>query len=203
MKRTTIILTIIILLLSMGSFILYKALDKYQKQYSISRSNERAFALENTSLKEDIRVFQFSVSQLSYLNDSLTTEMNKLRKELGIKDRNIKQMQYLSSQSQRRDTIIFIDTLFVDTELNRDTVIGDEWYQMELGLRYPNVVITNPAFISEKYLFMSSKKETIDPPKKFFLLRWFQRKHTVVEVNIIEKNPYIEEKENRFIEILK
>lgn len=203
MRRITIILSVIILLLGGGSFILYRALEKSKKQYSISRSNEKAYALENTSLKEDIRVFQFNTSQLSYLNDSLTTEMNKLRKEIGIKDKNIKQMQYLASQAQKRDTITYTDTIFVDPALNKDTIVGDEWYQIKLGLRYPNVIITDPTFVSEKYLFMSSKKETINPPKKFFLLRWFQKKHTVVQVDIIEKNPHIKENRNRFIEIIR
>lgn len=48
-----------------------------------------------------------------------------------------------------------------------------------------------------------SKKETIDPPKKFFLCRWFQKKQTILEVKIVEKSPYIEQKESRFIEIIK
>ena len=50
---------------------------------------------------------------------------------------------------------------------------------------------------------VNKKKETINPPKKFFLFRWFQRKHTILEVNMVEKNPYIENKNNRFIEIIK
>ena len=203
MKRLNVVLMVILLGLSTGTYFLYKSLEKTQKRYSISRNNEKAFAIENNNLKEDIRVFQFNVSQLEYLNDSLTTEMNRVRKELGIKDKNIRQMQYLLSDMQKRDTIVFRDTLFVDTTLDIDTVIGDEWYNLELGLKYPNIITTNPSFKSEKYIFMSSKKETIEPPKKFFLLRWFQRKHTVVEVDIIEKNPYIKENRNRFIEIIR
>ena len=46
------------------------------------------------------------------------------------------------------------------------------------------------------------KKETINPPKKCWLLRLFQKKHTILEVNVIEKNPYSENKQQRFIEII-
>ena len=84
-----------------------------------------------------------------------------------------------------------------------DTTIKDEWYQLNLGLRYPNTIITNPSFISEKYIVLNYKKETINPPKKCAIARWFQKKHKVVEVNIIEKNPYIENKQQKFIEIIK
>lgn len=203
MNKLTLILIIVIFGLGITSFFLYRQLKSTEEKYSISRNNERAYALENKDLKNGIRVFQFSTEQLKYLNDSLTSKLDNVRRELNIKDKNIKQMQYLLSQASRKDTIVFRDTLFVDKTLDMDTIIGDEWYKMELGLKYPNIITTNPSFTSEKYIFMSSKKETIDPPKKFFLCRWLQKKHTVVEVNIIEKNPYIEEKENRFIEILK
>lgn len=54
-----------------------------------------------------------------------------------------------------------------------------------------------------KYIIVGYRKEIIDPPKKCFIARWFQKKHKVVEVNVVEKNPYIENKQQRFIEIVK
>ena len=73
---------------------------------------------------------------------------------------------------------------------------------MKLGLKYPSTITTGPKFVSEKYIMVDYKKETINPPKKCWLLRLFQKKHKVVEVNIVEKNPYIENKQQRFIEIV-
>ena len=63
--------------------------------------------------------------------------------------------------------------------------------------------MVSPSFVSEKYITVSSKKETVNPPKKFFLFRWFQRKHKVLIVNIHEENPYIETNNSKFVEILK
>ena len=57
--------------------------------------------------------------------------------------------------------------------------------------------------MSEKHIIVSSKKETVDPPKKFFLLRWLQRKHLVLHINVIEKNPYVDEESSRYVEIIK
>ena len=165
-------------------------------------SNQKAFIAENSSLKEENRVFKFTVGQLNYYNDSILQKMNEVRKELKVKDKNLKQLQYLLSVSTKKDTVLFTDTIFRDKSLALDTIIGDKWYNIRLGLKYPNLITTNPTFISEKYIIVNKKKETINPPKKFFLFRWFQRKHWVMEVNIKEKNPYIKEVNNKFVEII-
>ena len=166
-------------------------------------SNQKAFIAENSSLKEENRVFKFTIEQLNHYNDSILQKMNEVRKELKIKDKDLKQMQYLLSEAQKKDTVIFRDTLFREPTLKIDTLLGDRWYQMKLELRYPSTIITEPKFVSEKYVIVDYKKETIDPPKKCAIARWFQKKHKVVEVEVVEKNPYIENKQQRFIEIVR
>ena len=197
------IIAILMVSLSIGSYILYTKNQRLQEELSVSVSNEKAFIAENSLLKNENRVFKFTVEQLNYYNDSILEKMNEVRKELGIKDKDLKQLQYLLSESQRRDSIVFRDTLFREPILNIDTIIGDKWYQMKLGLRYPSTIITDPKFVSEKYIMVDYRKETINPPKKCWLLRLFQKKHTILEVNVIEKNPYIENKNSKFIEVIK
>ena len=190
-------------LLAVSTYTLYNRNQDLKEEISVSMSNQKAFIAENSSLKEENRVFKFTVEQLNYYNDSILEKMNEVRKELRIKDDNLKQMQYLLSEATKKDTIVFRDTLFREPSLNIDTLIGDKWYNIRLGLKYPNLITANPTFISEKYIIVNKKKETINPPKKFFLFRWFQRKHRVMEVNVVEKNPYIKESNNRFIEFYK
>ena len=196
---------IIILVIStlLGICTMYNTNKKLKQELEVSIANEKAFAEENSGLKDKNRAFQLTVEQLEYFNDSLITKMNEVRKELKIKDKNLKQMQYLLSEAQKRDTVVFRDTIFRDPELKIDTLLSDNWYQIKLGLRYPNTIITEPKFISEKYVIVDYKKETVNPPKKCAIARWFQRKHKVVEVEVVEKNPYIENKKQRFIEIVK
>lgn len=201
-KYINIGIAILVFSILLGSYILYDNNQKLKYELSISVANEKAFAEENSGLKNQNRAFQFTVEQLEYFNDSLTTKMNEVRKELKIKDDNLKQMQYLLSEAQKKDTVVFRDTLFREPTLKIDTLLGDRWYQMKLGLRYPSTIITEPKFVSEKYIIVDYRKETIDPPKKCFIARWFQKKHKVVEVNVVEKNPYIENKQQRFIEIV-
>ena len=203
MKRhIQIIAVILISVLGVTTYIQHKKVKSLNIELSISKSNEKAFIEENNELKDRNLAFKFTIDQINYLNDSLITKMNEVRKELKIKDKDLKQMQYLLSTAQKTDTIVFRDTLFRDRNLQIDTLLGDSWYNIKLGLRYPNLITTTPTFKSEKYIVTSSRKETIKPPKKCAIFRWFQKKHKVVEVIIHEKNPYITNKETRFIEIV-
>ena len=203
MKRhIQIIAVILISVLGVTTYIQYEKVKSLNIELSISKSNEKAFIEENNELKDRNLAFKFTIDQINYLNDSLITKMNEVRKELKIKDKDLKQMQYLLSTAQKTDTIVFRDTLFRDRHLQIDTLVGDGWYNIKLGLKYPNCITTTPTFKSEKYIITSSRKETIKPPKKCAIARWFQKKHKVVEVIIHEKNPYITNKEERFIEIV-
>ena len=201
-KYIRIGIVILVSLLSISVYTLYTNNQKLKEETSTLMSNQKAFITENSSLKEENRVFKFTVEQLNYYNDSILQKMNDVRKELSIKDKNLKQMQYLLSEATKKDTIVFRDTLFREPSLNIDTIIGDKWYNIKLGLKYPSYIYTEPTFTSEKYIIVNKKKETINPPKKFFLFRWFQRKHWVMEVHIKEKNPYIKETNNKFVEII-
>lgn len=188
-------------LLGIGIYIWNERQD-LKKEVCTLRNNQKAFIAENSSLKNESRAFKFTIEQLNYYNDSILQKMNDVRKELKIKDKNIKQLQYLLSVSTKKDTVLFTDTVFRDKSLALDTIIGDKWYNIRLGLKYPNLIYTEPTFTSEKYIIVNKKKETVNPPKKFFLFRWFQRKHWVMEVHIKEKNPYIKETNNKFVEII-
>lgn len=201
-KYIRILVAVVLGLLVVSTYTLYNRNQDLKEEISVSMSNQKAFIAENSSLKEENRAFKFTVEQLNYYNDSILQKMNDVRKELKIKDKDLKQMQYLLSEATKKDTIVFRDTLFREPTLNVDTLVGDKWYQMRLGLKYPSTITTDPKFVSEKYIMVDYKKETINPPKKCWLLRLFQKKHKVVEVNVVEKNPYIENKQQRFIEIV-
>ena len=201
MKLNLFKVLFIVSLLGIGIYIWNERQD-LKKEVCTLRNNQKAFIAENSSLKNESRAFKFTIEQLNYYNDSILQKMNDVRKELKIKDKNIKQLQYLLSVSTKKDTVLFTDTIFRDKSLALDTVIGDKWYNIRLGLKYPNLIYTEPTFTSEKYIIVNKKKETVNPPKKFFLFRWFQKKHWIMEVHIKEKNPYIKEIDNKFVEII-
>ena len=202
LKYIKIGIAALICMLAISTYCLYQSNQELQEELYTSISNEKAFMSENSLLKNENLAFKFTIEQLNYYNDSILEKMNSVRKELAVKDKELKQMQYLLSKASKKDTIVFRDTLFREPTLDIDTIVGDNWYNIELGLKYPSTITTIPTFISEKYIIVNTKKETVNPPKKCWLARLFQKKHRVVEVDVVEKNPYIENKQQRFIEII-
>lgn len=196
-------IVLVIVFLSFSIRYLQVKNDLLKEENSILTNNQKAYVKENSILKKDAILFKFTIEQLNYYNDSILIEMKKVQKDLKIKDDQLKAIYYLNSQASKKDTVVFRDTLFRDPYLRIDTIIGDMWYSQNLSLRYPDTIITNPTFISDKYIILNTDKQTVDPPKKFFIARWFQKKQTIIEVNVVEKNPYIKTKEQKFIEIIK
>ena len=197
------ILIALILGLVAISYIETKKINRLNNKLSLSISNEKAYMYERDSLQNTNRMFQLTVDQLNSSKDSIVTKLNQSRKELNIKNKNIKSLEYLVSEGNKIDTIEFRDTIFKEPELRIDTILGDKWYKCNLGLEYPNKIIINPIFNSEKHIITYYKKEYIKPRKKCWLSRLFQKKQKVLEVVVSEKNPYINNKEQRFIEIIK
>lgn len=191
----------IIILVGIISFLGYTN-KKLSNQYAIAYENIKAYDAELSGLRGDTKVYKLTIEQLNYFNDSIIKKMKVVQKELGIKDKRLQQLQYEVSHAQRADTIILKDTLFRDSQLKLDTIVGDKWFRTNLHLEFPSTIALEPEIELERYTFINGKRETVNPPKKFFLFRWFQKKMTVVEVNVREMNPYVKNKTQRFIQII-
>lgn len=203
MKKYIIVaLGIVLSALLLGSYKLYTDLNKYKELYNRERQNVEAYAEHSALVDKELREFQFTMDELRTSKDSIVNKLLDEVDKLKIKDKNVQYLQYNTSVINKVDTICLRDTIFRNP-VNLDTIVGDEWYTMNLGLRYPSTIITEPTFKSEKYVVISTKKEYNKKPSKIFFIRWFQKKHTVVTVDMEEKNPYIDNKENRFIKVVK
>ena len=204
-RYLTIGIVALIILLIGGLSITLNELKKTQAKYENAMANLKAYEEELSTEKDKSTAFQLTAAQLKYSKDSVMQELDATRKELKIKDKNLKALQAIQSEFSKKDTIRItqVDTLFKEPSLSLDTLLGDKWYSLKLGLRYPSTIITDPSFTSDKHIVVSSKKKTVEPPKKFFLLRWFQKKHIVLDVDVIEKNPYVQNETSKYVEILK
>ena len=198
-----LIVVIIILLAIIGAG--WQQVEHANKKWETAETNIKAYDSQLGYEKKKNIALQLSVSQLKYFSDSVLQALDETRKELNIKDKNLKALQAVKSGFTKKDTITItqVDTLFREPALAVDTLIGDKWYSIQLGLKYPSMIAVKPYFKSEKHIIVSSKKETVNPPKKFFLFRWFQRRHTVLHIDVVEKNPYVENETSEYIEILK
>nr|DAG87867.1 MAG TPA: hypothetical protein [Crassvirales sp.] len=181
--------------------VLYNQNRVLTNKYETSIENVKAYDAQLSGLEGDNRVLKLTVEQLNYFNDSIIKKMKVVQKELGIKNKRLQQLQYEASHAQRHDTITLTDTIFRNN-FSLDTIVGDKWFKTNLHLKFPSTIALSPEIELERYTFINGKRETVNPPKKFFLFRWFQKKHTVVEVNVREMNPYVKNKTQRFIQII-
>lgn len=91
-----------------------------------SINNEKAYAAENSGLKESNRVFKRSIEQLEYFSDSLMLKMKKVANENKVKDNKIKALQYQLEHFSKKDTIVIRDTIFREPGFVLDTCIVDK-----------------------------------------------------------------------------
>lgn len=205
MKKVVFWLVVVIAGLLAVLGVMWQQVKSANEKWERAEANVKAYSAELSDSKSKNTALQLTVDQLGYFKDSVLAELDNTRKELKIKDKNLKALQAVKSGFTRKDTVRIVqtDTLFREPSLAIDTLIGDEWYNLQLGLKYPSMIAIKPYFKSEKHIIVSSKKETVNPPSKFFLFRWFQRKHRVLHIDVVEKNPYVDNESSKYVEIIK
>lgn len=198
-----IVSAITIILTAMGVTIYsqQKKIEDLTSKWENAVINNKAFEEENNKLNGRVVEFQYSVDQLNYSVDSLTQKLNGLRKQLGIKDKQILELQHLSSENVKTEYVHVHDTIFKENVV-LDTLIKDDWSSLALHAEFPNIINASYSFNNETSVLIFSKKETVDPPKKCWLGRLFQKKHEVIEVEVVQENPYCTNKNEKFIKII-
>lgn len=192
---------VVILVLTIAFLIAVKQCNSYKKDYHNALSNVEAY--QNSASDNEKRVLQYSmtIDDLRASNDSIDKKIMELKDSLKIKDKKLQYAMYNKSVIAKTDTIHINDTVFIEG-VCIDTLLYDPWYKLRLHLEYPATLVVNPEFDNEHYVLVNSKKEFNKEPSKIFFIRWFQKKHTVVEVHIEDKNPYINNTATKFVKIL-
>lgn len=167
----------------------------------VSTNNNKAYEAERDSLRKNAIQFQFTIDQLNYSKDSLLNRINEIRKQVKVKDKEISELQYFASLNNKRDSIIVRDTIF-QKGVALDTLVQDDWSRLAIHAEYPNLLDVDYSFKNETLVVMHNSRVTIDPPKKCWIGRLFQKKQTIVEVDVVQENPYCINKEEKFIKII-
>lgn len=202
MKDYGYIIAVSVVLFASGLFLHQRKLIRdYKNLYNKELQNVEAYRIDNSGLKDDVRQYQMTIDDLKSSNDSIDKKLVEMAEELKIKSNKIQYMQYQTKTIYKTDTLQLKDTLFLP-KAHLDTLIGDKWYSLRLKLDYPSAVVASPVFNSEQYVIINTEKEYNKKPSKWFFIRWFQKKHTVVKINVRENSPYVTSKEKKFIKII-
>lgn len=189
----------LILTLGITCFIQFKVNQNLKQEHAVATANIKSLLDDRDN---EIIELQLSMDVLRNTKDSTIQNLLAQKDKLNIKNKELQTMVSLASQFYVHDTIPVYDTIFREPDFVMDTCITDEWRTTCVEMKYPNHVCVDATMRSQKEVFVTAKRETIDPPKKCFFLRWFQKKHTVTRIIINEENPYIEDQENVYIRVI-
>ena len=208
MKRTCIEIIVACILLFILLFCVRQCQSNLAKLEGYE-TNWIALSNENNKNAKSSKAYELKISQMKYINDSLMNAMDSVRRSLNIKDKNTKGLGYVKSTILIHDTVLVNRIRDGDKTISIDTTINKKWYQIQLDYRgskcneCKDTLIVSPKVTSEKYVVISTQKEYVDTPKKFWIQRIFQKKDEVIDVKVIETNPYIYSNENRFVKVIK
>ena len=198
----------IIFSILLSLFILYfintiKNNKKLRGEIDIYNQNIETLLHTRDTLEISNRALLINTDLLNYSNDSLIRELNKIRKDIKIKEKEIESLHKINLIGNKKDSLIVRDTIFRDKSVNIDTTIRDKWSAVNIKLEYPSTIKVDITMMSDLSIFTYNRKEPIKKPKKTKLGRFFQKKRKVLEVEVVENNPNIVIKQNKFIKIIK
>lgn len=208
MKRTCIEIIVACILLFILLFCVRQCQSNLAKLEGYE-TNWIALSNENNKNAKSSKAYELKISQMKYINDSLMNAMDSVRRSLNIKDKNTKGLGYVKSTILIHDTVLVNRIINGDKTISIDTTINKKWYQIQLDYRgskcneCKDTLIVSPKVTSEKYVVISTQKEYVDTPKKFWIQRIFQKKDEVIDVKVVETNPYIYSNEDRFVKVIK
>lgn len=199
MKTIKIIFWIFIGVLIISVIGMAKHISNLNKEIGVYDNNFKSLNLELNEYEKHAIAYKFNVDQLNYINDSIITELNNTRKQLKIKDKELKQLQNIKTEVHIKDSVFIRDTIFKSSFTRLDTVLTNNWYKTQVILEYPNKVKLNMMYKSDISVIASTQKEIIGTPKKCWLGRLFQKKQNVIRVDVKDNNPYSEIKSKKFV----
>ena len=191
MKRSFIV-TCIIFIIVLGLYVV--KVGELNSKIATLTNNVNAYELELSGLNDQVGVYQMSIDEIRYSKDSIVQELNKARKELGIKDKQINSMMGFSTVI--RDTVIIkvengeaeetgeIGRISCDFE---EELVFNEMTKVQVSLKGGE--LTGVIDVSDSFkIYDYSRKEWKEP--KFFnrliLFRW--GKWTYYEYKMVNDN---------------
>lgn len=199
MKTIKIIFWIFIGVLIISVIGMAKHISNLNEEIGVYDNNFKSLNLELDKYEKYAIAYKFNIDQLNYINDSIITELNNTRKQLNIKDKELKQLQNIKTEVHIKDSVFIRDTIFKKSIVRLDTLLGNEWYKTKLTLEYPNKIGLDMTYKSDISVIASAQKEIIGTPKKCWLGRLFQKKQNVIRVDVKDNNPYSEIKSKKFV----
>lgn len=190
---------IIIIGLTAICFLQKNKINKLDKDLLITTNNYKCYEELNKELKNSGRTLQLTIDDLQQSNDSMVSVINKVQKELKVKNKALQQAQVINTQM--KDTAVTkIITKEIDfkeeLKLNPLTTITIE--------RKDSILTTILDIKNQQVLLVEETKEYRNKYKTWFqrLFKLDFKKDRVRKYQIHNSNPLIEVTDTRIVEII-
>lgn len=179
-----------------AAFIVLQHNQLKDKNKEIDRLNNNIlyYQEQQDTLQNDNRVLRLTVDEFKDSKDSIVSQLNNIRKELNIKDKQLEQAQ---SQTQQ----IIVDTAIVVKQDNFKEVIRPNELTSIIIAKTDSILTAKIDIKNTQTLFLSSKKEYKRQYKNWFrrLLRFDFKKQRVYRYTIKNSNELIKVTDTKLI----
>lgn len=170
---------ILIVAVFIGTLVYFNAkITSLTKENAILNNNNKAYEQELENLEDSLiskRVtYEMTVRELNNSKNKIVKELNNARKEIGIKDKQIKELTHFNS-TITLDTTIIVN---INEECEFDTVIEynpQTVFKVAITKIDTNTVLRHSADISgsfNAYTYESTEWKESNFFKRLFLFRW-------------------------------
>lgn len=179
-----------------AAFVVLQHNQLKDKNKEIDRLNNNIlyYQEQQDTLQNDNRVLRLTVDEFKDSKDSIVQQLNKVRKELNIKDKQLEQAQ---SQTQQ----IIVDTAIVVKENNFKEVIRPNELTSIIIAKTDSILTAKIDIKNTQTLFLSSKKVYKRQYKNWFrrLLKFDFKKQRVYRYTIKNSNELIKVTDTKLI----
>lgn len=172
----------------------YNQLKDKNKEIDRLNNNILYYQEQQDTLQNDNRVLRLTVDEFKDSKDSIVQQLNNVRKELNIKDKQLEQAQ---SQTQQ----IIVDTAIVVKENNFKEVIRPNELTSIIIAKTDSILTAKIDIKNTQTLFLSSKKVYKRQYKNWFrrLLKFDFKKQRVYRYTIKNSNELIKVTDTKLI----
>ena len=181
-------------------FFQYQKLQKQNKELDRVTNNLRSYEESSSNYQARNRVLQLTIGELNQSKDSLIQEVNKVKKELKIKDKNLTDITVINTEI-KDSTSKVIKHVLVDFQeelkLNPLTTITVS--------RKDSILTAKLDIKNQQVIFVEQKKEYRNKYKNGWVRFWHfdWKKITSRQYQIVNSNPLIKVTDTRVIELPK
>lgn len=187
----------IICLLTAAIFVLGSQLKNKNEEINRLSNNIQAYEQIVSSKEENNRVLQLTINELNNSKDSLIQQVNEVKKELKVKDKNLKQVQVINTVIKDTITkVITRDRDFSETlKLNPLTTIKVN--------RTDSILTAKIDIQNQQILFVEEKKVYKNKYKNGWVRFWHfdWKKIRIRQYQIENSNPLIKVTDTRIVEL--